>query len=152
MSEDSDVTWITVNGSHVPIKEGQTAGAAITAHFNKTDNGKAPIKEYTKQKQNITLYHATNKGNAEKISRNGIRPSISKKASIDSRLNAKAVYGFDSIDAAKNFAYENNIGDNYVIFSFNSNNPTLDTEYDSGSYAVLTNSNIPASIVEKDKL
>lgn len=30
---DDDVTWITVNGSHVPIKEGQDKDEAIRDHF-----------------------------------------------------------------------------------------------------------------------
>jgi hypothetical protein len=50
-SSDDDVTWITCNGAHVPIREGETAGAAIQRHFNRIDNGKPPIKEFPKENE-----------------------------------------------------------------------------------------------------
>ena len=38
---EDNVTWITVNGAHVPIPEGMTAGAAIQKHFGRESKVKS---------------------------------------------------------------------------------------------------------------
>ena len=35
MAADDKIEWITVNGQHIPIKEGQDKESAIKDHFEK---------------------------------------------------------------------------------------------------------------------
>ena len=58
---DDNVTWITVNGQHIPIKEGQNKEQAIKDHFDKLNA--LPKKKYStwspaKEKEKVAKYLA----------------------------------------------------------------------------------------------
>lgn len=97
----------------------------------------------------MNLYHATSKKNEVNIKRNGIKPSLSKKISVDVRLNKKAVYGFTSYKDAEDFIIDNN-EQYYSIFCFEADEVVIDTEYEDGnSFAVITKKNIKATLIEE---
>ncbi len=90
----------------------------------------------------MTLYHATNKKNINSIEQNGLTTSQGMRNALD----IIGVYGFDNIDAAKDFAYNNNMADCYAIYSFEADDAIPDPEYDSGAYVV--DHNVDAVLVE----
>ena len=93
----------------------------------------------------MKLYHATSIDNLEEISEYGLRPSLSEKLSLNERLDAEAVYGFDNIDDAIDFITDNGCSE-YAIFSFECETPIKDTEFESGAYAYITEEFVKASI------
>lgn len=56
-NNDEDITWITVRGRHIPIKEGQSKGEAIKEAFNKSgekshkSGGEKSAKKYTHEEE-----------------------------------------------------------------------------------------------------
>ena len=80
----------------------------------------------------MTLYHVTKKANMNSIAQNGRTPM----QIIKNDLDIIGVYGFDTIEAARDFAYDNNMADCYAIYSFEASEVILDPEYDSGAYVV----------------
>ena len=66
------------------------------------------------------------------IEANGLAPA----QGMSNKLDIIGVYGFDTIEAARDFAYDNNMADCYVIYAFDAVNVIVDPEYDSGAYAV----------------
>lgn len=98
----------------------------------------------------VRLFHATRKANAAAIAANGIEPAVSDKTSADEqRLGLRAVFGFDTIEAARDFAvWDNNLADDYAIFAFSATDPVADPEYPSGAWAVVTDEPVSAELVE----
>lgn len=93
----------------------------------------------------MKLYHATSIENLEYINEYGLRPSLSQKVSNDERLNQEAVYGFNNIDDAIEFITDNGFP-SYAVYSFECQNPVLDTEYESNSYAFITDDYVEATL------
>lgn len=93
----------------------------------------------------MKLYHATSIENVEYINEYGLRPSLSQKVSNDERLNQEAVYGFNNIDDAIDFITDNGFT-SYAVYSFECQNPVLDTEYESNSYAFITDDYVEATL------
>lgn len=93
----------------------------------------------------MKLYHATSIENIEYINEYGLRPSLSQKVSNDERLNKEAVYGFNNIDDAIDFITDNGFT-SYAVYSFECQNPVLDTEYESNSYAFITDDYVEATL------
>lgn len=93
----------------------------------------------------MKLYHATAIENVEDINEYGLRPSVSEKASYDERLNKEAVYGFNNIKDAIDFITDNGHA-SYAVYSFECENPTVDTEYESNSYAFVTEDYVEATL------
>ena len=93
----------------------------------------------------MKLYHATSIENVEYINEYGLRPSLSEKISNDERLAVEAVYGFDNIADAIDFITDNGFS-SYAIYSFECENPVLDTEYVSGAYAFITEDYVNAKL------
>ena len=93
----------------------------------------------------MKLYHATEIENVEYINEYGLRPSVSEKISYDERLNKEAVYGFNNIKDAIDFITDNGHA-SYAVYSFECENPTVDTEYESSSYACITEDYVDATL------
>ena len=93
----------------------------------------------------MKLYHATQIENIDDINEYGLRPSLSEKESHDERLNQEAVYGFENMADAVDFITDNGFS-SYAIYSFECENPVLDTEYESGSYAFITEDYVNANL------
>lgn len=93
----------------------------------------------------MKLYHATTVENVEDINEYGLRPSLSEKVSHDERLNQEAVYGFNNIKDAVDFITDNGHS-SYAVYSFECKNPTVDTEYESNSYAIVTEDYVKATL------
>ena len=93
----------------------------------------------------MKLYHATEIENVEYINEYGLRPSVWEKESHDERLNQEAVYGFNNIKDAIDFITDNGQS-SYAVYSFECENPTIDTEYESNSYAFVTEDYVEATL------
>ena len=93
----------------------------------------------------MKLYHATAIENVEYINEYGLRPSVSEKESHDERLNQEAFYGFNNIKDAIDFITDNGQS-SYAVYSFECENPTVDTEYESNSYACITEDYVEATL------
>lgn len=66
---DEDITWITVRGRHIPIKEGQSKGEAIREAFNKS--GENAQKTDTKKSENGSSGQQATRATKEKTAKNG---------------------------------------------------------------------------------
>lgn len=51
--DDEDITWITVNGNHIPVKKGQSKGDAVKEFLEskKSDGAKKSEKTETKSEK-----------------------------------------------------------------------------------------------------
>ncbi len=95
----------------------------------------------------MKLYHATALKNVADILCNGIRPNLSTAlCNDDARLNKVAVFGFASLDDARDWAaYDCNLEDQVAVFSFEVEDAVQDPEYpDGNSWAVVTSASISA--------
>jgi len=99
----------------------------------------------------MTLYHATIADNAYGIEADGIMASGDTSAyNYNRESDARGVYGFTSIEDAKNFALDNGWFD-AVVFEFVTDDGVeciADPEYDEGvAYIVVCGGNIKAQKV-----
>ena len=58
MADDEIKQWITVNGNHIPIKEGQTVEQAITERFDDTDDIDIDVETEDEKIKYDTFYYA----------------------------------------------------------------------------------------------
>lgn len=88
-------------------------------------------KEFESQVALGTLYHVTKPENLAKITRTGLKAQISKKVSFDERIKDPVVYGFETLQQARDFAYDNNMMDNHVVLKINTKDYVIvpDPEY-----------------------
>ena len=84
---DEDVTWITINGSHVPIKEGQNKGEAIKEHFAKLRESDAAARPTDKEASEI----------AKKLNENATLPKPQLEGKTLSPL-LQDIDGFGRVD------------------------------------------------------
>lgn len=48
--EQEDIDWITVNGAHIPIKDGQSVEEAINAKFGKSNSNSSNLNNSSSNK------------------------------------------------------------------------------------------------------
>ena len=93
----------------------------------------------------MKLYHATAIENVEDINEYGLRPSVSEKESSDESLEQEGFYVFSFIKDAIVFITDYGQS-SYAVYSFECENPTGDTEYESNSYACINEDYVEATL------
>jgi hypothetical protein len=110
---DETVEWITVNGAHVPIKEGQSKDEAIRDHFGKeppTDKGNVKarldaIKNIkSEERKPLNLAQATEKMNQ---AGEAYKTAYAKWNALVNGPNDFDETEADKLDAVKAAAFEN---------------------------------------------
>ena len=81
---EDNVTWITVNGAHVPIPEGMTAGAAIQKHFGKEDRKESKKSDKEWKKDTLAAIDKLN-GTTEKKEKEAAESAKLKKENAEKK-------------------------------------------------------------------
>lgn len=96
----------------------------------------------------MKLYHATKLENKDNILLCGLAPGMIK--TCDHLLVENGIYGFTELKDALGFAKDQCWNGGIAVFSFNTDNPILDPEYDDSDFGIAfflnTDENVSAKL------